>query len=112
MNKRLLTFFLFVLFFTACSSHPSTMIASTSPLSPGVRGTIPTKGTSCQYYLLGLIPLTTSPDSQDALEDAKDKANADVLTDVTIDENSGYYILFSNHCIRVRGLGVASAKER
>jgi hypothetical protein len=34
-------------------------------------------------------------------------ANADVLTDVTVDFVGGYYILFSNNCVRVHGKGVA-----
>lgn len=89
-----------------CSGRPATMLASTSPLPPGVRGTIPAKGSDCQYRLLGLIPITTSPSTQSALEEAKEDAEADVLTDVTVDENWGYYILFSNNCVRVQGLGV------
>lgn len=92
--------------FIGCSGRPATMLASTSPLPAGVRGTIPTKGSDCQYRLLGLIPITTSPSTQSALEEAKEDAEVDVLTDVTVDENWGYYILFSNNCVRVQGLGV------
>lgn len=96
-----------ILFMLAgCSSKPSSIIASTSPLPPGVRGTIPTRASDCQFHLLGLIPLTTSPDTSDALDAAKRKIDVDVLTDVTVDYNGGYYILFSNNCVRVSGLGV------
>lgn len=89
-----------------CAGRPSSIITSTSPLPEGVRGTMPTTGSNCQYFLLGLIPVTMSPNSQDAVEEAKREVHAQVLTDVTIDENFGYYIIFSNHCVKVRGLGV------
>jgi hypothetical protein len=96
----------FALFTSGCSSKPSSLVASTSPLPPGVRGTIPARGSDCQYHLLGLVPITFSPDSQNALAKAKRNAEVEVLTDVTIDHTSGYYILFSNNCVRVSGLGV------
>ncbi|NDC38999.1 MAG: hypothetical protein EBZ48_13270, partial [Proteobacteria bacterium] len=88
------------------SSQGPELIASTSPLAPGVRGTVPASGSDCQTFLLGLIPVTLSPNTQQALSNAKSSAHAEVLTDVTVDENSIYWILFSHRCIRVRGLGV------
>lgn len=90
-----------------CSrSIPPTMATSTSPVHPGVRGTIPAYGINCQYYFLGLIPVTPSCNSQEALDEAKESADVDVLTDVTVDQSAAYYILFSNNCVRVRGKGV------
>jgi hypothetical protein len=47
--------------------------------------------------------------TQTALDKAKQMANADVLTDVTVDFVGGYYILFSNNCVRVQGKGVPRA---
>lgn len=95
-----------------CAGQPSSMIASTSPLPPNVRGTVPASGDDCQYSFLGLIPLTASPNTQGALNEAKHDADSDVLTDVTVDHTSGYYLLFSNHCVHVRGLGVPRAVTR
>ena len=92
-----------------CASTPTSIIPSTSPLPPGVRGTIPASGSDCQYYLLGFLPITRSPDSQRALTSAKESADVDVLTDVTVDHGSGYYLLFSNQCVKVQGLGVNRA---
>ena len=97
---------MFACFFTGCTSIPSTMITSTSPLPPGVRGTIKTSASDCQYSLLGFIPVTSSPSSANALEDAKRYADVDVLTDVTQDFSAGYYILWSNSCVRITGFGV------
>lgn len=98
---------LLILLTLGCAgSHGPGLISSTSPLAPGVRGTIPASGSDCQTFFLGLIPVTTSPNTQEALNDAKKSAHASVLTDVTVDENSFYWILFSHRCVRVRGLGV------
>ena len=91
---------------SSCSSAPTTLVASTSPLPPGVRGTIKAYGSDCQYYFLGVLPVSGSPNTQAALDDAKEDADADVLTDVTIDHGGGYYILLSTNCVRVRGKGV------
>jgi hypothetical protein len=91
---------------SACANIPTALAPSSSPLPPGVRGTIPAFGSDCTYYLLGIIPVTTSGNAQVALDDAKQGANVDVLTDVTLEFGGGYYILFSNNCVRVRGKGV------
>lgn len=92
--------------FTGCAGMPVGITSSTSPVAPGTRGTIPAYGSDCQFYFLGLIPITHSLNTQAALERAKMMANADVLTDVTIDFVGGYYILFSNNCVRVQGKGI------
>lgn len=91
---------------SGCAARPTTMITSTSPLPPGVRGTIETSASDCQYRLLGLIPVTGSASTADALKEAKENIRVDVLTDVTVDNSGGYYLLFSNNCVRVSGLGV------
>ena len=108
MRERKILFcaLLTALFVCSCASRPSSIVSSTSPVPPGVRGTIPAYGSNCEYHLLGIIPVTGSPDSQAALDDAKASAGADVLTDVTTDFGGGYYILFSNNCVRVQGKGV------
>src|SRR5262245_24192720 len=91
---------------SACSGKPFSLVPSTSPLPGYVRGTIPADGDDCQYRLLGILPVTGAPNTQAALQEAKESAQAEVLTDVTIDETGAYFILFSNTCIHVRGLGV------
>lgn len=108
---KTLSMLLLLALLSGCSSQPSSgsLITSTSPLPPGVRGTIPAKGGDCQYRLLGLLPLNSSATMADALEDAKANAQSTVLTDVTVDHNSGFYFLFSNSCIRIQGLGVPEA---
>ncbi len=73
-----------------------------SPIAPGVRGTIPAYGSNCQFDLFGIIPVTHSLNTQAALDRAKESADVDVLTDVTVDFGASYYVLFSNNCVRVR----------
>jgi len=90
-----------------CAGMPVALAPSTSPVAAGTRGTIPAYGSDCQFYLFGIIPVTHSLNSQAALDRAKAMANVDVLTDVTVDFVGGYYILFSNNCVRVQGKGVA-----
>jgi hypothetical protein len=89
-----------------CAGMPVALAPSTSPVAPGTRGTIPAFGSDCQFYLLGVIPVTHSTSTQVALDKAKQMSNSDVLTDVTVDFVGGYYILFSNNCVRVQGRGI------
>jgi len=103
---KLSALFLLAVLISGCSARPTTMVASTSPIPEGIRGSIPAKGSNCQVYLFGIIPVTGSPDSQDALDEAKESADVDVLTDVTIDHGGVYLILFSTSCVRVQGKGV------
>ena len=58
---------------------------------------------------LGLSRLPTPSNTQAALDRAKESADADVLTDITVDFGASYYVLFSNNCVRVRGKGVPRA---
>jgi hypothetical protein len=98
-----------VLMITAsgCSHQmPTSITTATSPTAPGIRGTVPAYGSDCQYHLFGMVPLNGPSDTQAALTEAKASANADVLTDVTVDHGGGFYGLFSNRCVRVAGLGV------
>ena len=106
LMKRTPIFLSLGLLLASCSSKPSSLIPSTSPIPDGIRGTIPAYGSDCQTYLLGIVPVTGSPDSQVALQRAKKSADVDVLTDVTVDHGGGYYILISNSCVRIQGMGV------
>ena len=99
------------LFLAGCfSSQAPTVMTSTSPVPIGTRGTIPAYGSDCQYFLLGLLPITFSPNTTAALDEAKRDAGCKVLTDVTIDDGSFYWLLFSTQCVRVRGLGVPDSQ--
>lgn len=100
------------LLLSGCGAMPVAIAPSSSPVAPGTMGTIPAYGSNCQFFLLGLIPVTQSIDSQAALDQAKRDAGVDVLTDVTVDFGGGYYILFSTNCVRVQGKGVPRAEKK
>lgn len=104
--KKACICFLLIVTLPACSGSNRGLIPSTSPLPDGVHGTIATEGDNCQYRLLGILPLSMPPNTQAALAEAKTSSGTEVLTDVTIDETSAWYLLFSNRCVHVRGMGV------
>ncbi len=91
---------------SACGTRSIGLVASSSPLAPGIVGTIPVWGSSCQYSILGVLPLGRVHSTQRALQEAKDDVGVHALTDVTIDETYHYFILFSRSCVYVEGLGV------
>ncbi len=103
--KNILILLCSILLF-ACGTIPVGITTSTSPLAPGIRGTVPTSASDCQYNLFGLIPITTSLSTQYALDVAKSNIGVNVLTDVVVDYKFAHYLLFSNSCVRVSGLGV------
>lgn len=89
-----------------CFSLPAAIAPSSSPLEAGTRGTVWTRGESCQYWLLGFVPLNREPSTHHALHRAKKTADAHALTDVTVDWFFAYFVLWSQHCAVVEGLGV------
>lgn len=89
-----------------CQSHPVSLVPLTSPLAPGTKGTIPAAGSSCQWSVLGLIPLSGVPTTAEALEEAEENAHVESMTDVTIDETYRWFVLMSRVCISVEGMGV------
>jgi hypothetical protein len=109
--RRIFTGLMCCLAITGCAGMPVALAPSTSPVAPGTRGTVPAYGSDCQFYLLGVIPVTHSMNTQAALDRAKQMSNSDVLTDVTVDFVGGYYILFSNNCVRVQGKGVPRSSQ-
>lgn len=106
MLNRVFSLSLFVVVLIGCASQPVSISPSSSPLAVDVRGSIPTHGVDCQYKFLGIISVSPPVNTQNALQEAKDNANVDVLTDVTVDQSFWYFIIFSNNCVHVRGLGV------
>ena len=106
MKTKLFLLTLVAASLTACAGMPVAISPSSSPLPPFVRGSIPAWGDDCTYALLGLFPITPPMNTQKALSEAKEDAEVDVITDVTVDFTGRYWILFSNQCVHVRGLGV------
>ncbi len=97
---------------SACLARSIGVVPSSRPLPSGAIGTRPVHGSSCQYYLLGVLPVSSPFSTQDALKAAKRMGGVDALTDITIDEIASYYILFSSHCVYVEGLGVVPERKQ
>ena len=70
-------------------------------LRDGVRIT----GEDCGYALLGLIPLEV-PSLEDAVDDALENANGNILTDTQVSASVFHAILFSQTCMKVVGAAV------
>lgn len=89
----------------SCASVPTSLSASTSPIQDGLRGTIETRGKDCQYSFL-FFPITPENSTFLALKRAKERADVDVMTDVTVDYRASTWILLSRTCVIVQGMGV------
>jgi hypothetical protein len=94
---------------SGCAQISGGIAPSTEPLSPGSYREIgPVQGDDCVYALLGIIPLTDSNETKDAVADALKKVSgATALVKVSVDTYSQYFILFSRTCTQVDGVAVA-----
>jgi len=61
-----------------------------------------TKGESCRYWLLGLIPLGV-PNLQEAVDDALEKGGGNIMVDQVTYQKGVYFILASQVCLEVEG---------
>ena len=72
----------------------------TGPLD--LRNGVRVTGEDCGYALLGLIPLAV-PSLEDAVDNALEKANGNIMVDTGTSATGFYAILFSQWCIEVAG---------
>ncbi len=94
-------------FLAGCAHMPGGITDSTTPLNgrPYVElGKV--VGEDSKILLLGLIPISGSNNTQDAIDDAKQKTNADALIDVTVEAYGRYWILWSSLTTKVSGKGI------
>jgi len=63
-------------------------------------------GWSCQYHLFGALPVSGGNTIRAAIEDAKEKAKADTLVEVTVDRRNAWFLLASSSCTLVSGVPV------
>lgn len=96
-----------------------TALASCAHLSGGVSpSTVPmegrsydtlgaVEGSSSVVYLFGVLPLSGSNSTRDALQDAlAQKPGTDALVEVTADTSAYFYILWTQDVITVEGTAV------
>lgn len=95
---------------SGCAAHSGGVSASTKPLAPGGYTELKeVSGDDCQYYILGLVPLSTTNKLKNAIADAMGQANgADALIKVTVDNHYQWWVLWTTACTRVHATAVRS----
>lgn len=68
------------------------------------------KGEDCAYAILGLIPLGI-PNLQEAIDNALEKANGNIMIDEVTSYKGFYFILASQSCIEVEGTVINISKK-
>jgi hypothetical protein len=93
-----------------CAAHSGGVSASTKPLAPGGYTELKeVSGDDCQYYILGLFPLTTTNKLKTAVADALgQEKGADALIKVTVDNSYQWWVLWTTACTKVHGTAVQS----
>ncbi|MGE3977900.1 MAG: hypothetical protein AB7F94_09975 [Nitrospira sp.] len=93
-----------------CASNAGGISASTKPLAPGGYTELKeVSGDNCQYYILGLMPITRTNKLRLAMADALSEAKgADALIKVTVDNSYQWWILWVTACTQVHGTAVQS----
>jgi len=90
-----------------CVSNPGGVAPSTTPLAgKEYRLLGDTEGTDTHFALLGILPLSGSNTTQEAIDAAKARKGADALIDVTVDYHWEFWILFSRAVTTVRGKAI------
>lgn len=65
-----------------------------------------TRGTSSRVRLFGILPVSGSNSLRKALTDAQRRGNADALINITVENFSHFYILFSRDVTMVEATAV------
>ena len=94
---------------SGCGHISGGVAPSNVPLAPGSYTQLEeVRGTSCVYYLLALIPLSSGNETSKALADAlAQKPGTSALINITADTFSQNFIVFSRICTQVLGIAVA-----
>lgn len=99
---------LFIFTMVACTGHVSNLsLVSNRSVDLGTTALDLRKGTrvtgeDCGYALLGVIPLEV-PSLEDAVTDALEKANGNIMVDARATASVFYAIVFAQTCIKIAG---------
>jgi hypothetical protein len=108
MSKAFKSFFavvaLLMVVTAGCAHMPGGIAPSSTPLEGKTYVELgEATGTDSAVYLLGIIPLTGSNTTPDALADAVASRNGDALINVTVESYYQYFIVFSRAVTTVQG---------
>ncbi len=67
------------------------------------------KGEHCVYWPLGLLPFGL-PNLEEAIDDALEKGNGNVMVDQVTYTRDMHFLLVSQHCIEVEGTVLSTAR--
>ena len=90
---------------SACHS-PLQIAAANRPIREAKSLGTRVEGESCQWFLLGVLPVSGGNTVRAAVDAAKRKAGAETLVELTVDERSLWLALIGNHCTLVSGVPV------
>jgi hypothetical protein len=92
---------------TGCASAPGGIAASNTPLHAKPYNVIgPTSGSDCRYAILGIIPVTKGNTTREAVEKARENIGADALIEITVENCTQFWILFTKTITRVDAQGI------
>ncbi len=94
-----------------CATRPGGIAPSSTPLE-GRSYTILgyTEATDSRVCLLGIIPISPHNSIRSAIQNAARKVGGDALIEVTAENYTQYWILFSRDITRVEGIGIRFTK--
>ncbi len=97
MKKMFVLFGLLLITMSGCISYPGGMAPASIPITAQDSYTIVRRnvtGSDSSATLFGIIPLAPLPSTQQALEDAKQKCNADALINISVETEYNFAFLF------------------
>jgi hypothetical protein len=108
MYKKMLLLITIAVFFTGCGHMTGGVAPSNIPLTPNSYTELgPVRGCDCVYYILGVIPISGGNETKKALADALlQKPETKALVNITSDNYSMNFLLFSKICTQVDGIAV------
>ncbi len=113
MKLKYLVLSIMVLAMTAgCVHSPGGIAPSTTPLAGREYYVLgDTSGTDSCVWLFGLLPVTGSNTTREALDDALSSKSADALIDVTVESYFQWWILFTRSVTAVHGKAIQFKKQ-
>lgn len=94
-----------------CLRTPGGIAASTTPLEGRAYEVLgEAYGSGTQVHILGIIPAGRAVETQTAVDDAKRKAGADALIEVTVDRYTKDFVLWTTVTTEVRGKAIRFKK--
>lgn len=92
------------LFLSGCAMVPGGVAASNTPINGRKYTEVGyAKKTDSRIYLLGLIPISGSNSTRDAIDNSIKEKRGDAMINITVEAYSQWWILFSRYVTRVEG---------